>query len=199
MNSYGSGMFGMPQGMSYARAPMPQPMPQQRTGGVGYSDPMQPPQQAQPWSSVPPWANGGSSGMQRPMPFQGMQRLMPWGQQQRQTGPMGNPMGQPPPFSMNQQPPNPMMGGGVMGANGQRYADRNSSPRAPTSGPFVAGAGMFGPYGQPGAGGFRGEVENGMNYINNGNGQRTLFQSQGLDSGGPELGNFVNYMNSYRR
>ena len=65
--------------------------------------------------------------------------------------------------------------------------------------PFNPGAGQFGQYGQPGAGGqFSGEVKNGMNYINNGN-QSTLWGSQGLDSGGPEFGKFVDYLNSYRR
>lgn len=142
------------------------------------------------------------------MPFsrEGFNGAMPW---MRSSGFMGN--YQPPnrysQQSQFQQPQNMQLQGrpqgGVYGPGGQQYADRWSSPRAYDSGPFVPGMGMYGPYGSPGPGGFSGSVQNGMNFINNGAGQNTMYQSQGLNQNGgapdQNMMSFLNYLNSYGR
>lgn len=65
--------------------------------------------------------------------------------------------------------------------------------------PFVPGAGQWGQYGAPGAGGFTLDQSSGKNMILGGANGPQMYNAEGLVQGGQAPQNFVNYLNSYRR
>lgn len=89
-------------------------------------------------------------------------------------------------FGRPQQPPTMAPQGGVMGADGQRYADRNSSPRAYTGGAFNPAANQWGDYSQRQGSGLFGTDAQGINRFNG-----NVFAPSGLNSGNNDFANFL--------
>ncbi len=192
---YNSGMFGQqgqptapsPYGQSSFGGGMPQggglmrllQMMQQRQGGMGSG------------VNGPAGTGGYSPVPQKPMPYGGMPTgtggYSPIPQQPRMmdgSGMLGSGLNTSPP---PQQPRIFDGSAGVRDAQGNVYADRNSTPRAYTAGAFVPGTSAMGGYG--GSGGYT--QQNGMNYING-----KPFAEEGLTQGGANIGP-GNFWNTY--
>lgn len=111
------------------------------------------------------------------------------------------PPGQPPTPPPNQPAPPPGVttdpsgrmtyGGQPVKFNGTKYVYDTT--------PFVPGAGQWGQYGAPGAGGFTLDQSSGKNMILGGANGPQMYNAEGLVQGGQAPQNFVNYLNSYRR
>lgn len=158
----GLGVYAMLQGL-------------QRGGGSGFA----------------PGSGGDMSGMRNmgsgqyentPTPTMGPRMSTPFSVQ-GQAPTMGGTL---PPVDVFPSPKPPTFGG-VMGADGNAYADRNSSPRAYTAGPFNPNAGQWAEYGNPNGAPFA-QTINGTNYLNG-----TPWAPEMNNTGGPAFQNFVDH------